>query len=181
MATERHVPGTDPQQDAYVYCYREWLGQRGVQGKVLDLGCGTGWCVSEFIAGSPDVNLVLGVDLFEGKHAEHPKVVYLEQDAVSFRAPEQFDFVLSFEFIEHIPHYELLKVLRNVHASLKEGGRFIGSTPNGPHGQFVFKTTNPYHIREWHADELRNVLEHFFREASVTDIGLNILGFECRK
>lgn len=180
MATEHHIPGHNLHEDAYVDCYRRWAKSLGIHGKVLDLGCGTGWCMTQFIA--PDCTIVLGIDAYSGPPwAEHPKAIYLRQDATQFSAPGQFDHVLSFEFIEHIAHYDLLRLLRNVKESLIPSGRFLGTTPNGPEGRLVSKTVNPFHVREWHEKELRNILEHFFGNVCVSDIGLNILGFECQK
>lgn len=184
MSNEHHVWGADVHQDEYVNNYRVWVAKylTSVSGKVLDIACGNGSCVSKWaVCSFPMLSMVVGVDAYADPVEQHPKVIYLKQDAVSFCAPDQFDTILSFEFIEHIPHYELLKFLRNMRASLKDGGWFIGSTPNGPQGDHVSKTQNPFHIREWHMDELRNVLSHFFSSAEVSDIGLNTLGFVCRK
>lgn len=190
MSNEHHVWGADVNQDEYVANYRVWLmgvmmrdvfPSASLPQRVLDIACGNGTCVSTYAAQWDQTGVVVGVDAYTDPVEQHHKVIYLKQDAVSFCAPDQFDVILSFEFIEHIPHYELLKFLRNMRASLKDGGWFIGSTPNGPQGDHVFKTQNPFHIREWHMDELQNVLSHFFSSAEVSDIGLNTLGFVCRK
>lgn len=185
MSSERHVWGQDPAMDEYVHHYRRWLMQKikgtaGGEMRVLDIACGDGSPIAAWLYRSlpHDVAFVVGVDKHTGPWDTERNVVYITADAVTFRAPEQFNLVTSFEFIEHIPHYELLKFLANMRDSLIPGGYFIGTTPIG---RMAVPSENPYHVQEYSVTELHNILGHFFSGCTVEDIGLNMQGFVCRK
>ena len=70
-------------------------------------------------------------------------------------ADNTFDYVVSFQVIEHIPNdrafvAEVLRVLRH-------GGKFIVSTPNRP----MSLTRNPWHVREYTAEQFASLLSSF--------------------
>lgn len=182
MSLERHQWGVDTACDEYVTHYRQWFDSLKLKPKkVLDIACGSGNCMTAWLSNQYDC-FVLGVDKFAGPFEKAKSAIYLgERDATDFCATQQFDTVTSFEFIEHIPHYELLSFLANMRESLISGGHFVGTTPNGTSGNVMTKSANVYHVREWHQEELSNVLSHFFSESNVQDIGLNMLGFVCKK
>lgn len=75
-----------------------------------------------------------------------------------------FDCVISFQVIEHIRRdgdfvCEIARVLR-------PGGRFIVTTPNAP----MSLTRNPWHVREYTAEELRKLLAGSF--STVETLGV---------
>jgi SAM-dependent methyltransferase len=70
------------------------------------------------------------------------------------------DHVTSMETIEHVQDARAL--VAEVRRVLKPAGSFVLSTPNRAFGPPERHTGNPFHIREFTADELRQVLcEHF--------------------
>ena len=73
---------------------------------------------------------------------------------------------MSFQVIEHIE--QDMEFVREVSRVLRPGGRFVVSTPNAP----MSLTRNPWHVREYNADELRNLLEcHFSKVEAYGVVG----------
>ena len=75
-----------------------------------------------------------------------------------------FDFVVCFQVIEHIKRDT--EFVREVARVLRPGGKFIVSTPNAP----MSLTRNPWHIREYTADEFQNLLSIGFDRVSVAGV-----------
>lgn len=75
--------------------------------------------------------------------------------------PNNFDMVVSFETIEHIPDYTAF--LSEIHRVLKPGGVLILSTPNAlVTNPLKGKPVNPYHVYEFDPAELSNILSGYF-------------------
>ena len=70
-------------------------------------------------------------------------------------ADGEFDCVVSFQVIEHIVRDR--EFVAEVMRVLRKGGKFIVSTPNRP----MSLTRNPWHVREYSAEELRALLSAF--------------------
>lgn len=68
---------------------------------------------------------------------------------------ESFDCVVSFQVIEHIKRDRAF--VGEVRRVLKRGGKFIVSTPNRP----MSLTRNPWHVREYTAEEFSALLGDF--------------------
>lgn len=126
-----------------------------VSGRVLEIGTGTGYGV-DIIAPraehfttldkfrSPDLGVL--PENVEFKEAIVPPLPF---------ADDSFDYVVSFQVIEHIRRDRTF--VAEVHRVLKPGGRFIVSTPNRP----MSLTRNPWHVREYDAGQLRELLADF--------------------
>ena len=82
-------------------------------------------------------------------------------------ADGSFDFALSFQVIEHIERDA--EFVREVSRVLRDGGRFIVSTPNAP----MSLTRNPWHVREYTAEELRELLLRHFSEVECLGVAGN--------
>lgn len=126
-----------------------------VEGRVLEIGTGTGYGV-EFIA--PHAERYVTLDKCRSEELpEMPSNVEFVQCAVPplpFE-DESFDCVVSFQVIEHIRRDK--EFVREVYRVLKPGGRFIVSTPNRP----MSLTRNPWHVREYTAEQFGALLSIF--------------------
>lgn len=129
-----------------------------ISGKVLEIGTGSGYGI-EIVA--PKASKYVTIDKFDTHHPgieAIDNVEFIKMEIPPFQGFEDntFDFVISFQVIEHIQDdgYYVSEIYR----VLKPGGKFICTTPN-------IKTTlsrNPWHIREYTVDELKQLLMKSF-------------------
>ena len=80
---------------------------------------------------------------------------------------ESFDYVISFQVIERIKQDK--EFVKEVSRVLKKGGKFIVSTPNAP----MSLTRNPWHVREYRGEELRELLKSEFSEVEMLGVNGN--------
>ena len=135
-----------------------------IAGDVLEIGTGSGYGI-EVVA--PRARRFVTVD----KHVPAPELLQLPN--VEFRQAEvppldfpdgSFDCVISFQVIEHIRRDG--DFVREIARVLRPGGRFIVTTPNAP----MSLTRNPWHVREYTAEELRRLLAGSF--STVETLGV---------
>lgn len=139
---------------------------RRVKGRVLEIGTGMGYGI-EVIA--PEVEHFTTIDKSRAYEATLPANVEFRQMEVpplGFE-DEQFDNVISFQVIEHIKRDR--DFVREVSRVLRKGGSFIVSTPNAP----MSLTRNPWHVREYRAEELKSLLLEHFAEVECLGVGGN--------
>jgi 2-polyprenyl-3-methyl-5-hydroxy-6-metoxy-1,4-benzoquinol methylase len=137
---------------------------------VLDAGCGTGYGSAHLaISGAARV---VGVDIADEAIAEAKRLYardnlrFLKGDVEQLsKIPDlhpPFDVAVNLENIEHLKNpTRFLAELRQV---LKSGGTLVVSSPNGDltERDHEGRIKNPYHIREFTEDELRQMLGQFF-------------------
>jgi 2-polyprenyl-3-methyl-5-hydroxy-6-metoxy-1,4-benzoquinol methylase len=119
---------------------------------VLDAGCGEGYGAAML---AETARQVTGIDRAEAvavaraRHV-HPRLTYREQDLeVLASLGERFELVVSFQVIEHLP--DPARFLQALAACTAPGGLLVVTTPN----RLMSVSENPYHLREWTAEELR--------------------------
>ena len=136
-----------------------------VEGDILEIGTGMGYGV-EVIA--PKATRYISIDKelpAQINQLENVEYYDMEVPPIGFENCS-FDAVVSFQVIEHIE--EDIACVREVARVLRPGGKFVVSTPNAP----MSLTRNPWHVREYNADELRNLLEcHFSKVEAYGVIG----------
>jgi 2-polyprenyl-3-methyl-5-hydroxy-6-metoxy-1,4-benzoquinol methylase len=178
LTGERTLPDV-PEEN---YWYRrhlvvyEWIAARVGGLRVVDMACGEGYG-SDVLARS--AASVVGVDANPDAH-EHARLRYaagnlrFERDLVETFG-EDCDAVVFLQTIEHVQ--DPGAVLEHFKSMLAPGGVAYVSTPNlltlAPEG--AEKSENPWHVKEYRAEEFRALLEAHF--ASVEVHGL----FHARK
>lgn len=127
---------------------------------VLDIGCGDMHVLRALWNGSRvKKSTVLasytGYDVYcqEIPVGKNTPGVILNFEYCDFNAdyilPENIDFVIALEFIEHIEYLAGMRLLATVHNSLVAGGRLLLSTPNA-----TMHNKDVYHIYEYEIEEL---------------------------
>jgi SAM-dependent methyltransferase len=143
----------------------EWIADRVGGLRVVDMACGEGYG-SDVLART--AREVVGVDANPEAH-EHARLRYRRENLRFARDmvqtfPEPCDAVVFLQTIEHVP--EPGETLEHFKRLVGEGGVVYITTPNlltlAPAG--AAKSDNPWHIREYRAEEFRALCEaHFSR------------------
>ena len=165
MHTAERVSARD-RSDNYVFqrsilAYHE--AAKRVQGRVLEIGTGMGYGI-EVVA--PHTTLFTTVDKSRAYDTALPaNAEFRQMEVPPLRFEnESFDCVISFQVIEHIKRDR--EFVREVHRVLRKGGVFIVSTPNAP----MSLTRNPWHVREYRAEELKSLLGECFAEVECLGV-----------
>ena len=135
-----------------------------VSGDVLEIGTGMGYGI-EIIA--PSATSYTTIDkncAYDASLPDNTRFQQMEVPPIGF-TDESFDYVISFQVIEHIKRDK--DFVKEVSRVLRKGGKFIVSTPNAP----MSLTRNPWHIREYTEQQLRNLLAADF--SSIEAYGVN--------
>jgi SAM-dependent methyltransferase len=132
-------------------------------GRVLDLGCGSGYGAAGLAAGGARVVALDRVPPDPASRRSRARFVRADLAALPL-APHVFDLVASFQVIEHLvdPDPYLAAIAR----CLAPGGAAILTTPNLLRSDGV----NPYHVHEYTADELVRLLRTRFDEVEMHGI-----------
>lgn len=168
LHTAERVSRTDA-SDNYVFqrsilAYHHAAGIVG--GDVLEIGTGMGYGI-EVIA--PSAEKYTTIDKSQAYDATLPTNVTFQQmevPPIGF-ADESFDYVISFQVIEHIKRDK--EFIKEVSRILRKGGKFIVSTPNAP----MSLTRNPWHIREYTESELKTLLNSDFSKVEAYGVNGN--------
>lgn len=161
---ERFMPGCGGPGIHLEHLHRYALAATIVDGAVLDLGCGVGYG-SRLLARA--ARRVVGVDsspaavgLASGEFTAS-NLDYIAGDARALPLPPAiFDWVVCFELIEHLREGEA--VVEEIARVLAPDGQLLLSTPNRPVYSEGRGYSNPFHLREFDADELRELLAAAF-------------------
>jgi len=137
---------------------------------VLDVGCNTGYGTIRF---APVAGRVVGVDV-------SPRAIEAARDRATDGRPEfiqtsgfdlpfpaeTFDLVTSFQVLEHVP--DATAFLRELARVVRPGGTVILATPNAATRLYPGMTPwNRFHVREYRADELAELLRTVFPQVNV--------------
>lgn len=132
-----------------------------IGGDVLEIGTGAGYGI-EVVA--PHAKSFITIDKL-APSASLPHIAHVEFHEATVPplpfASNSFDFVISFQVIEHVKRdVELIKEVKRV---LRPSGKFIVTTPNIK----MSLTRNPWHVREYTAAQFSNILESQFSEVEA--------------
>ena len=146
----------------------KWIAERCAGRDVVDMACGEGYGV-EVLARR--ARRVTGVDANPEAH-EHARLKYSRPGVAFVRElvetyEEPCDVVVFLQTIEHVP--APAAVLQNFRGMLRPNGTVYVSTPNlltlAPPG--ADKSDNPWHLKEYRADEFRRLCESVFRDVEL--------------
>jgi 2-polyprenyl-3-methyl-5-hydroxy-6-metoxy-1,4-benzoquinol methylase len=151
----------------------EWIGARAAGLRVIDMACGEGYG-SEVLSRSAAT--VVGVDANPEAY-EHARRRYVRQNLRFERAPVETygwdsscDAVVLLQTIEHLQ--DPAPVLEHFAALLAPHGVVYVSTPNvltlAPPG--AAKSDNPWHLREYRAEEFEALCLGTFGQVEVLGI-----------
>ena len=154
------------QSDNYVFQRSLLAYHRAAEiigGNVLEIGTGEGYG-AEILASHATRFITLDKTTPENVY-QAANVEFIEAAVPPIPAANNsFDYVVSFQVIEHIKRD--FEFVREVYRVLKPGGKFIVTTPNAP----MSLTRNPWHVREYRAEELTNILECHFSKVETMGV-----------
>lgn len=140
-----------------------------INGDLLELGCGEGRGIDLIV---PRSSSFLGLDKIEtvikNLRSKYPDYQFESSVFPPVKLPDQsFDTIVSFQVIEHIKKDHLF--LQEIYRLLKKGGKALISTPN----RLMSLSRNPWHEREYTADELEKICNEYFDKVSMMGIAGN--------
>ena len=135
-----------------------------VSGDVLEIGTGMGYGIDVIAPSATSYTTIDKSCAYDASLPDNTRFQQMEVPPIGF-ADESFDYVISFQVIEHIKRDK--NFVKEVSRVLRKGGKFIVSTPNAP----MSLTRNPWHIREYTEQQLRDLLAADF--SSIEAYGVN--------
>ena len=141
--------------------------------QILDFGCGPGRDLRTFSAMGHSAVGLDGCERFVEMARADSGCEAWQQDFLALDLPpERFDGVFANASLFHIPRQELLRVLQQLHASLKPGGVLFSSNPRGDNQEgWNGERYGAYHdLANWRV--LLNAagfseLQHYYRPAGL--------------
>jgi ubiquinone/menaquinone biosynthesis C-methylase UbiE len=162
---ERVIPG-QVEEDLWAEHIARYAfaGRFARYGRVLDLGCGTGYGTAELSKRATEaIGVDVAADAIEYAKAHYRSAHYVQVSAVDTPfSDHSFDLATCFELIEHLADYRPL--LAEAKRVLHPTGLFMVSTPNklyyaesrGEAGP------NPFHEHEFECEEFQQALLEYF-------------------
>ena len=141
-----------------------------LNGDLLEIGCGEGRGIALM---KDRVRNYTGIDkiqeVIDSLKGKYPEATLIQGNIPPFSMFEDkaFDTIVSFQVIEHIKPDRLF--LREINRVLKPGGTALITTPNIK----MTLSRNPWHIREYTADELTNLAAGIFPQVEMKGIAGN--------
>lgn len=166
--TSEKIPSDNPIHQRLLRPYV--LAPEFVFGDLLEVGCGEGRGIDWLL---PAVKSYTAIDkikpVIDQLQDKYPQAKFLSGNIppLSSFSDASFDSIVSFQVIEHIKDDQLF--LKEIHRLLKPGGIALITTPNRP----MSLSRNPWHIREYTADELTQLAKKFFNQVNMRGISGN--------
>ncbi len=163
--TSSEIQSDNPIHQRLFFGY--YLSEKYVKGKVLEIGCGTGRGL-EILLNSSDhyTGIDKNTGLIEEHSQKYPDSVFIDEHIPPLSKIEtsSMDTVITFHVIEHIKDDSLF--IDEVYRVLKPGGTAIITTPN----KKLSVARNPWHVREYTANELNRLIKRKFTNFEMKGI-----------
>lgn len=162
------IPSDNVLQQRLLFAY-EQAAQR-VKGNVLEVGCGVGKGAELFQEKCENYTAIdKNEALINHLQEKYPDFKFIDAFIPPFQGVEDnsFDVVVTQQVIEHIEDDHFF--LREIYRVLKPGGYAIITTPN----KNLSLSRNPWHVREYLPEEMREILEKYFEKVELKGIAGN--------
>lgn len=163
--TSHEMASDNPIHQRLVFAYVE--AAKIIGGNLLEVGCGVGRGLDILRESSEQYTAIdKNTKLIEQLSQQYPALKFIEQNIPPFRdvSDNSYDYVVSFQVIEHIAKDDLF--LKEIHRVLKPGGKAIITTPNRTRSL----TRNPWHVREYKAQELAKLMGKYFPKLALKGV-----------
>jgi len=143
------------------------VAQNYVQGNLLEVGCGEGRGVDLMMRKTTGFTAIDKIDeVIEELQKKHPAGKFMRMNIPPFAdlPSNTYDSVISFQVIEHIK--DDLLYLKEIHRVMKPGATALLTTPN----RKMTLSRNPWHEREYLAEELNALASKVFNQVEVKGI-----------
>lgn len=156
----------------------EFLMRKAAGKKILEVGCGDGYGAAYLAKAAGEVTAIdyeEEVILRAQKKYTLSNLSFLTMEAVNLQFEDKsFDFICSFQVIEHIPEDKLASYLSEIKRVLKDDGEFYVSTLNLDHNMKspLAYEKSPAHYKEFQLEELAALLSEAFRNLEIYGLHL---------
>jgi SAM-dependent methyltransferase len=163
---------------AHIHRYL-WVHDYLKRGVCLDAGCGSGYGTN-YLAQNCPIEKIVGVDIdqqainYAQTKYKNQQAQFKPMDVTAMTFPDhQFDYILSFDVLEHLTAEGQDKFLSEIARTLEPNGTAFIGCPNGE--KSANWRPNKFHLKELIEDEFREVLGSHFFEVKVVgqDITFN--------
>ena len=161
LQTAERSSHLDPSENViyqrHLVAYKE--AAKFISGTVLEIGSGEGYGIMEL---APKADHYIAVDKYNTEISDKLKlennITFIQTEVPPLKefVNNSFDFVVTFQVIEHIDDDEMF--LQEIYRVLKPGGKLILTTPN----IMMSLTRNPWHTREYTPEQMGEVLKSSF-------------------
>lgn len=138
-----------------------------VRGDILEIGCGEGRGVATLVQRADTFTAVDKIkEAIDALKKRFPggKFISMNLPPLTPLADNSYDFVVSFQVIEHIENDALY--LQEIHRVLRPGGTALITTPN----RKMSLSRNPWHVREYLPIELSTLAGKYFSHVEMKGI-----------
>ena len=163
--TSESIPSDNPIHQRLLKAYV--LAQDFVHGEVLEVGCGEGRGIDLIIDKCKSYTAIDKIEpVIDQLRKKYPFGKFLSGNIPPLTqfSDNFFDRIFSFQVIEHIEDDHLF--LSEISRILKPGGIALITTPNRPRSL----SRNPWHTREYTAQELTDLAKKYFSSVEMKGI-----------
>ncbi|MCU0439428.1 MAG: class I SAM-dependent methyltransferase [Raineya sp.] len=155
--TSHEIASDNPIHQRLFFAY--YQASQMIKGDILEIGCGVGRGLAVILEKSGTYTAVdKNEKLIDKLQIEYPNHRFITHHIPPLESLEDntFDYVITFQVIEHIENDDLF--VKEIQRVLKPHGKAFISTPNIKQSL----TRNPWHIREYTADGLEQLMKKYF-------------------